>query len=125
MCSSDLWSNRLIVGEETDDIEWRTNLSLRHRITPEGSDQPFVISYYGTIRGTSDPNITRAYRLGVLARRQIYRRFLFAEIEPSYAWRKKKPGDDREGAWKVTLRFEIALERDLRRARPRDRDTSE
>jgi hypothetical protein len=114
------WSNRLIYGEDTDGTEWRTNLSLRHRITPKGSDQPFVISYYGTIRGTSDPDITRAYRLGVLMRRQIYRRFLFAEIEPSYAWRKKKPGDDREGGWKFVLRFEIALQRDLRRARPQD-----
>ena len=113
------WSNRLIYGEETDGTEWRTNLSLRHRITPEGSDQPFVISYYGTIRGTSDPDITRAYRLGVLMRRQIYRRFLFAELEPSYAWRKKKPGIEREGGWKLTLRFEIALERDMRRARPK------
>lgn len=115
------WSNRLIYGEDTDGAEWLTNLSLRHRLTPEGSAQPFVISYYGAIRGNTDPDITRAYRLGVLMRRQIYRRFLFAEIEPSYNWRKKRDGVDREGGWKISLRFEIALQRDMRRARPKGR----
>lgn len=119
------WSNRLIYGEETDGTEWRSNLSLRQRISRDGSSQPFVISYNATVRGTTDPDITRAYRLGVLMRRQIYRRFLFAELEPSFGWRKRRPGDDREGSWQIVLRFEIALQQDLRRPAPAERDTSD
>lgn len=113
------WSNRTIYGEESDGTEWRSRLSLRDRISKDGSSRPFVVSYFATIRGITDPDLTKAYGLGVQLRRQIYRKFLFAELEPTYSWRKQNPEDDRDGAWSVVLRFEIALERDLMRKKPK------
>lgn len=112
------WSNRAVYGEESDGTEWRSRLSLRQRVTREDSDHPIVISYFGVIRGITDPKLTKSYGLGTQVRRPIFRQFLFAELEPTYSWRKKRPGESREGAWKVVLRFEIALQADLTRAKP-------
>ncbi len=116
------WSNRAVYGEESDGTEWRSRLSLRHRLSSEKSDQPFVISYFGAIRGVTDPDLTKSYGLGVQVRRQVFRKYLFAELEPTYSWRKAYPEDDRDGAWKLVLRLEIALERDLMRKKPKATD---
>jgi len=112
------WSNRAMYGEETDGTEWRSRLSLRHRLSKEGSAQPFVLRYFGTVRGITDPKLTKSYALGIQVRRQIFRKFLFAELEPTYSWRKKNTDVSREGAWKLVLRFEIALQKDLARKKP-------
>ena len=83
-----------------------------------------MVSYFGSINGVTDPSYTKNYRLGMQFRRQIYREFLFVELEPSYNFRKEEY-EDRNGAWNVVLRFEIALERDLRRIRSSDDDSDE
>jgi hypothetical protein len=116
------WSNRVVYGEETEGAEWRTRLSLNQRRKPLRKKHQLAVSYFGTINGVTDPSYTKNYRLGVLLRRQVYRQFLFVELEPSYNWRQKNIEDKREGVWAVELRFEIALERDLRRMRKADRD---
>ena len=109
------WSNRAIYGEESDGVEWRTKLSLRHRLRALHKNNQRVISYFASVNGATDPSYTRNYRLGLLFRRQLYRQFLFVELEPSYNFRRRDKEDDREGAWNVVLRFEIALERNLAR----------
>ena len=114
------WSNRLLYGEESDGVEWRTALSMRQK-SEWSNGTPYVMSYFGVVRGTSDPDITRNYRLGTLLRTNFYRPFLFAEFEPSYNWRKNRPGLEREGGWRLVLRLEIAFEKDLRRIKPRKR----
>lgn len=113
------WSNRAAYGEESDGTEWRSRLSLRLRMGNEKFNKPYVISYFAAIRGVTDPDLTKSYGLGVQVRRQVFRKFLFAELEPTYSWRKSTPEDDRDGAWKVVLRFEIALQSDLTRRKPR------
>ncbi len=109
------WSNRAIYGEETRGTEWRTRLSLSRRIKPLRKKHHLVISYFGAINGITDPSYTKNYRLGMLFRRQVYRQYLFAELEPSYNFRRNNVDADRNGVWKVVVRFEIALQRDLRR----------
>ena len=116
------WSNRVIYGEESEGAEWRTRLSLNQRRRPLRKKHQMAVSYFGTIDGVTDPSHTKNYRLGVLVRRQVYRRFLFVEVEPSYNWRRREKEDNREGVWAIELRFEIALERDLRRMRKLDDD---
>ncbi len=111
------WSNRAVWGEDTDGVEWRTRLSLRER-RYLNSKRPLVLRYFGAINGVTRPDsFVKNYRLGVVWRRQVYRDFLFAEIEPAFNYRRKELEDDREGFWSLILRLEIALERDLRRVR--------
>ena len=88
---------------------------MRHRLKNPRKKRNLVVSYYGAVNGVTDPSFTKNYRLGVLFRRQIYRQFLFMEFEPSYNFRKKRQEDSRNSLWNVVVRFEIALERDLRR----------
>ncbi len=111
------WANRVRWGENTNGVEWRTRLALRERKLLE-SRRPIAISYFGSINGETRPDaLVKNYRLGLVWRRQIYRDYLFAEIEPAYNYRRRKLEDDREPAWSIVLRLEVALQRDLRRVR--------
>lgn len=114
------WSNRAKWGEHTDGVEWRTRLSLRQARDIEAR-RPIAINYFATINGVTRPDaFVKNYRLGVIWRRQVYRDFLFLEIEPAFNYRRRKLEDDREPAWALTVRLEVALERDLRRTRRDD-----
>lgn len=111
------WANRVRWGEETDGVEWRTRLALRQRKNVD-SNRPIALSYYGSINGVTRPDsFVKNYRLGTIWRRQVYRDFLFAEVEPAFNYRRRELEDKREGAWSIVLRLEVALEKDLRRVR--------
>ena len=107
------WSNRVVYGEETQGAEWRTRLSWRQRLRDLEKSHQLVVAYFGSINGATDPSLVKNYKLGVLLRRQVYRRYLFVELEPSYNLRKRKNDNQRKSIWALMLRFEIALERDL------------
>ena len=101
-------ANRLKISEESDGLEWSTNLSIRKRLE---KDQ--AIAYFTFVDGETRPNeLTTAYGLGFLYRVNFFRRWLFAEIEPAYSWRREEPEDKRKGAAQVIFRIEIALEED-------------
>ena len=104
------WSNRLIYGEETDGEEWQTQLSLVQRQRPLHQKHQFVIGYFGSIEGVTDPDYVQNYRMGMVFRRQVYRPFLFAELEPSYNLRRDSPEQSRSGAWNIVLRFEFVMQ---------------
>lgn len=107
------WSNRVVYGEETDGVEWRTRLAWRQR-RDLNSKRPYALSYFGAINGVTDPSgYVKNYRLGVEFRRQIYRDFLFFEVEPSWNYRQRNYDDDRDTAWGIILRLEVAFRRDL------------
>jgi len=110
------WSNQVMYGEETEGAEWQSILSRNERRSIH-RDDPRVVSYFVGVNGVTDPAFVKNYRLGVLFRRQLSRKFLFAELVPSYNFRKKRDDDKRRGAWSIELNFEIALERDLRRSK--------
>ena len=116
------WSNRVVYGEETPGAEWQTRLALARRTRSARKKHQLVISYFGAINGITNPSYTKNYRLGMLFRRQVYRQYLFAELEPSYNFRRNNVDADRNGVWRVVVRFEIALERDLRRLKKQDED---
>ncbi|MEH6584526.1 MAG: hypothetical protein V7754_21520, partial [Halioglobus sp.] len=98
-------------------VEWRTRLALRQRLF-EDSKRPVAINYFGVISGvTREDAFVKNYKLGVLFRRQMYRDFLFFELEPAYNLRRRQLEYEREGQWSLVFRVEIALERDLRRVR--------
>jgi hypothetical protein len=117
------WSNRLLYGEETEGAEWRTRFSFRQRFR-EDSQRPIGMSYFGAINGvTREDALTKNYKLGVIFRQQVYRDYLFLELEPAYNYRRREPEYEREGQWSLVLRLEVALERDFRRrAAPKDEE---
>lgn len=109
------WNNRVVYGEETDGAEWITRLSLFQRRESANRKRRLGINFFGSVNGVTDPeSYVKNYRLGVLFRRQIYRKFLFLELEPAYNYRQREPDETRKFAWSIALRLQIALERDLR-----------
>jgi len=116
------WSTRLKYGDHTDGVEWRTRLSLFQR-WHEDTKRPLAVNYYGAIFGETRPkSFVKNYRLGAIIRRQVYRDFLFFELEPAVNYRQETYYDDRDWAWSVALRVEIALHRDFIRKKDRDPD---
>jgi len=111
------WSNRVVYGEETDGVEWRTRLAWRQRRDSDRK-RPYAMSYFGSINGITDPSsLVKNYQVGVEFRRRVYRDFLFFEVEPSWNYRRPNEEESRSGAWAVVLRLEVALQRDLMRVR--------
>ena len=108
------FSNEAVYGEKTEGTEWQSALILYQRRSLHKKD-PRVFAWFGSINGVTDPAYVKNYRLGVLFRRQLYRPYLFVELQPSYNFRKHRDDDERREAWSLELNFEVALERDLRR----------
>lgn len=115
------WNNRAVYGEETDGTEWVSRLSLFQRHKTVNRNRQMGISYFGAVNGVTDPDYVKNYRLGVLFRRQVYRKYLFLEVEPAYNYRKENEDAKRQFAWSIALRLQIALERDLTRKKNRNK----
>jgi hypothetical protein len=110
------WSNRFAWGERTDGVEWRSRVSMRQRIFPN-SEKPVAMNYFLSLNGVTRPDsYVKNYRLGFLWRRNVYRDFLFVELEPAYNLRRRLYEDERDGVWSMAVRLEISLERDLARS---------
>ena len=114
------WSGRIKYGEESDGIEWRSKWAVSQRYL-EDTKRPIATNTYLTINGvTQREEYTKNYKLGFLFRRQMYRDFLFLELEPAYNYRRREYEDERAGVWSLVVRLEIVLEKDLRRLHKRD-----
>ncbi len=119
------WNTKGVYGEETKGVEWLTRLSLFQRQKTVRRKRELGISYFGAINGFTDPEYVKNYKVGVLFRRQIYRKYLFLELEPAYNYRKQDSEDKRQFAWSVALRLQFALERDLSRNKNKDRKNNQ
>ena len=114
------WSGRIKYGQESDGMEWRSKWSLSQRYL-EDTKRPIATNTFLTINGvTQRESFTKNYKLGFLFRRQVYRDFLFIELEPAYHYRRREYEDNRSSVWSLVVRLEIALEKDLRRVRNDD-----
>ncbi|MEE4145695.1 MAG: hypothetical protein V2I26_12900 [Halieaceae bacterium] len=116
------WNNRAVYGEETRGTEWVTRLSLFQRHKTVSRKRQLGISYFGAVNGVTDPDYVKNYQVGVLFRRQVYRRYLFLEVEPAYNYRKENEDAKRQFGWSVAVRLQIALERDLARNKNRNKN---
>lgn len=115
------WNNRAVYGEETNGTEWLSRVSLFQRHKTINGKRQMGINYFGAVNGFTDPDYVKNYRLGVLFRRQVYRDYLFLELEPAYNYRKENEDANRQFAWSIALRLQIALERDLARKKNRNK----
>jgi hypothetical protein len=106
-------SNEVIYGEETDGVEWLTRLSLDQRQRPQHKKHQFVMGYFASIQGVTDPEYIQNYRVGMTFRRQVYRPYFFVELEPSYNLRRESLDQSRSDAWNIIVRFELILQPEL------------
>jgi hypothetical protein len=97
-------AGRAEYSEESNGVEWDTRLILGRRL---GDDE--ALRAFTFIRGETDPRYLKTGGFGAAYRRSFLRRWLFWEVEPSYQWRKERPGDNREGLFSVSARLEIVL----------------
>ena len=104
---------RLMRGEETDGLEWSTNVSYARAWNNDRGRIGATWLYIGAEGQTEPYDHVSNYLVGIRFRRQAYRDFLFWEVEPSYNWRIDEPYFDRDGAWKIVLRLEFLLFDDL------------
>jgi len=106
------WTNEIEYGQETDGVEWATRLSYQYRLSPRQA-----LSYFGAIVGDTDPDyLTESYVLGVRYRRNVFRPWIFVEVEPAHAWRRESEEESRSSVWILSFRLEFAEELSNRRA---------
>ncbi|MEM1142328.1 MAG: hypothetical protein AAF671_00805 [Pseudomonadota bacterium] len=107
------WGARLRYREDRDFWDLNTGIFYR-RWYDDHEDFPSAVEYYVTASGRDQPETYASnYRVGVLFRRQFFRKFLFYELEPNYNWRRDEFEDKREGVFGVVFRLEIMLDDDL------------
>lgn len=98
------WTNDLRFEETYTGAEYTTSLeylTLRSNQT--------AVSWYGRANGETSPDYIVSYDLGFRLRKNIYREWLFMEIEPGYTWRKEAFNLAREGTPYVFFRLEMAI----------------
>ena len=99
------WSNRFHYAEESDGVEWSSNLSLSQRL-----DEKRAIAYVvGTAGETRPDYLNTRYGLSVVYRQSFFRPWLFVELEPAYKWKRPNREDDRDGVAQFTARLEVRL----------------
>ncbi len=82
------WSNSLTIEEKSDGLLWGTELSLLHKISPKSA-----ITFAGGVSGTTHPAwIALDYRILTRYRRNVWRKWLFLEGEPTSTGRGRWTG---------------------------------
>jgi hypothetical protein len=98
------WANRAEIREDSEGWEWNTRLSWIRKL----SDRE-AVRVFGFVRGDTDPRILRSRGVGIGFRRRFLRDWLFVELEPRYAWRKRLDEPDREGVASFEVRVEAMI----------------
>jgi len=97
------WRNKVHYGEETDGVEWLSEVMLARHFTSRKAWSSFV-----GVAGETDPDaIIKRYYLGTRYRQNFYRDWLFYEVEPGLIWKKEARGESRHFVTAITLRLEI------------------
>jgi hypothetical protein len=111
------WGGRLRYREDREFWDWNTGITYR-RWFEDHEDFPSALEYYVAMSGRNEPEpFATNYRVGVLYRRQFFRKFLFLEVEPNYNFRRDIFEEKREGVLGIVFRLEVMLDDDLVRAR--------
>ena len=107
------WGARLRYREDEGYWDWNSGISWR-RWLDDHNRYPSAVEAYVSLSGRDDPEpFNSNYRIGLLFRQQLYRDYLYYEIEPNYDWRRDRRNSGRGGVWGLVLRFEVILgERD-------------
>jgi len=107
------WSTSGTASREIDGIEWGSELSLIHEISPKSA----ITLTGGGYGNSSFAPVVQNYRLLALYRRNFLRKWLFYELEPQISWaRGASGGYPAEVA--VTFRLEIVFKGSAKAGQP-------
>lgn len=98
------WTNDLRLEESFSGTQYATSLeylTLRNNKT--------ALSWYTRVNGETRPEFVVSYDLGLRYRRNIYREWLYMELEPGYTWRKEAYALPRKAIPYIFLRLEMAV----------------
>jgi len=98
------WTNDLRFEETYTGAQYTTSLEYL-----QARSEATALSWYGRVNGETSPDYIVSYDLGLRLRKNIYRKWLFVELEPGFTWRKEKFDLPREGTPYVFLRLEMAI----------------
>jgi len=98
------WTNDARFEESYTGAEYTTSLEY---LQLRGNDT--ALSWYSRVNGVTSPGYVASYDLGVRYRRQVYRDWLFLELEPGYTWRKDAWALPREESPYIFVRLEMAI----------------
>ncbi|KJS08929.1 MAG: hypothetical protein VR73_04015 [Gammaproteobacteria bacterium BRH_c0] len=102
------WYNRVEWEEEESGVSMNTGLAFNRRL-----GEHRALGYFIAISGKTDPEaFSTAYGFGMRYRQNIYKEWLFAEVQPNYFWRRAEFEDSREGAAAILFRLEAVFTRD-------------
>lgn len=99
------WANAGTVTQESQGLEWGTELSLLKELSPRSG-----ITLSGGLSGVTDPTTrVETYRILARYRRNFLRPWLFYELEPEISWPRDAAGSY-TSAYAFTFRFEIVFQ---------------
>lgn len=102
------WNNRFQYAEESQGVEWSTNVSLNQRL----SGKRAIAYVVGTSGETRPDYLTTNYGMSVIFRQSVFRPWLFVELEPAYYWKRPDTEDNRSGVAQFTARLEVRFAED-------------
>jgi len=99
------WHNRLDWAEDSPGLEWGSSLSWDKRLTSKKA-----YGYFIAVHGKTEPaKMFNGHSIGMRYRQNIYRDWLFAEVQPSYRWNKPDPSEPRKAGAVLLLRLEAVF----------------
>ena len=99
------WASTGTVSYETEGLEWGTELSLLHELSPRSA-----ITVTGGVYGnTTVADVITNYRLATRYRRNFLRKWLFYEVEPEISWPRAADGSFHT-AYACTFLLEIVFQ---------------
>lgn len=92
-------------SESSEGVDWSTDLSLFRYITNKKA-----LRFRVGLSGATRPDVlVKRYHTSVLYRRNIYRPWLFLEVEPEWNFLKDEEDEERRSIWGLILRLEIVF----------------
>jgi len=100
------WANSGTYGEITDGLNWASQMSLLHQYSAKTAISLDVGAW-----GVTEPGFeVSTYRVGTRFRQNVYRTWLFYELEPSVSWTKDVISNDRSTTYAFTFSLEFQFD---------------
>jgi hypothetical protein len=97
------WINHAVLSQVTRGVEWATELGLAHEFSSLRTAGYAAAAATGLTRPRAEVSL---YRIFLRVRRDVWRRWLFVELEPEIGW-PLDPQRGRRGVWALTFRLEL------------------
>jgi hypothetical protein len=97
------WANTATLTQESDGVRWWSNLALYHDLS-SGRAMAYKIWWRGE---TEAPVTVRETGFRIIYRQQIWREWLFGDVETGVSWPQEYPHQKREASFCIGVGFEM------------------